>query len=107
MTTLADRHAALLARQAFLKGRMSQIDTELGAHSAKDFEEMATEREGDEVLEDLGQAAQTEVRMIEAALVRIDAGNYGDCVRCGETIALGRLDLLPATPFCADCAARH
>ena len=107
MTMLADRRAALKTRQDFLKGRMSQIDTELGTHSAKDFEEMATEREGDEVLEDLGQAAQAELRMIEAALVRIEAGEYGDCVRCGEAIAPGRLDLLPATPFCADCAARH
>jgi RNA polymerase-binding transcription factor DksA len=107
MTTLANRRAALTARQAFLLGRVSQIEDELGTHSAKDFEDMATEREGDEVLEDLGQAAQTELRMIEAALQRMDNDEYGDCVRCGEAIAPGRLDLLPATPFCAGCAAQH
>ena len=68
---------------------------------------MATEREGDEVLEDLGQSAQLELRMIEAALKRIEAGEYGECVRCGNEIDPGRLNLLPATPFCADCAASH
>ncbi len=65
---------------------------------------MATEREGDEVLEDLGQSAQTELRMIEAALVRIEEGEYGYCVTCGEKISEERLDLIPATPFCAEHA---
>ncbi|MBS0563442.1 MAG: TraR/DksA family transcriptional regulator [Proteobacteria bacterium] len=107
MTALADRRAELAARQAFLQKRLNRISTELDTHEAKDFEEMATEREGDEVLEDLGQSAQLELRMIEAALKRIEAGEYGECVRCGNEIDPGRLNLLPATPFCADCAASH
>ncbi len=69
-----------------------------------DVEERATEREDDEVLESLGQAEQLELRQIAAALGRIDEGSYGVCVRCGATIAEERLDLLPATPFCRNCA---
>ncbi len=107
MKSLSQRRSELTSRQAFLHKRLNRIETELDGHEAKDFEEMATEREGDEVLEDLGHSAQLELRMIEAALKRIEAGEYGDCVRCGTEIDAGRLDLLPATPFCADCAAKR
>lgn len=107
MKSPAVRRDQLLQRQRFLLGRMNRIESELDTHEAKDFEEMATEREGDEVLEDLGTSAQHELRMIDAALKRLDAGEYGECTRCGETISAERLDLLPATPFCASCAANH
>lgn len=42
---------------------------------------------------------------IEAALARIDAGSFGECVECGEPIAPKRLQLDPATPMCIDCAS--
>ena len=53
----------------------------------------------------LDAAGLREVRMIEAALDRIEEGSYGFCVRCGEPIGDERLDVVPATPFCRDCAA--
>ena len=65
------------------------------------------ERESDEVLEDLGLSAQHEMRMIDAALRRVEDGEYGYCVKCGAQIAEERLDVLPATPFCRDCAPRR
>lgn len=101
MISTAKRKAELEARRDFLRRRIAGIGAELDSHDAKDWEEMATEREGDEVLEDLGQSAQTELRMIEAALVRIEEGEYGYCVTCGEKISEERLNLIPATPFCA------
>jgi len=104
MTSTAKRKAELEARRDFLQRRIAGIGAELDSHDAKDWEEMATEREGDEVLEDLGQSAQTELRMIEAALVRIEEGEYGYCVTCGEKISEERLNLIPATPFCAEHA---
>lgn len=107
MKSLDIRREELLARQAQLTDRMRHISGEFEAHDAKDWAEMATERETDEVLEDLGAAAQNELRMIEAALARMDEGEYGYCVTCGERIPEERLDLLPATPFCATHAARH
>ena len=56
------------------------------------------------MLEQLGVSGQSEIAQIRAALARMDAGEYGVCVRCGETIAEERLDLLPYTPFCRKCA---
>lgn len=107
MTSLDQRRTDLNARKAFLETRLDRIESELDGHEAKDFAEMATEREGDEVLEDLGHSAQHELRMIEAALKRLDEGEYGYCATCGDEIDAGRLDLVPATPFCAACAAKR
>jgi len=41
---------------------------------------------------------------LHAALSRLDAGEYGDCVRCGEAIDDRRLELDPAATLCIDCA---
>jgi RNA polymerase-binding transcription factor DksA len=36
-------------------------------------------------------------------LIRMDTGQYGDCLRCGGAIALPRLRILPHTRYCARC----
>lgn len=43
-------------------------------------------------------------RAIEAALARLEAGEYGECVRCGEPIDPRRLALDPAVAQCMPCA---
>ncbi|WP_067620811.1 TraR/DksA C4-type zinc finger protein [Alicyclobacillus acidiphilus] len=40
---------------------------------------------------------------IEAALRRMDEGTYGQCVDCGETIPMDRLQAMPTTKYCIDC----
>lgn len=98
------RKAALEARRDELASRMRQIDNQLDQPVSERFEDQATEREDDEVLEDLGAVSLREMRMIEAALDRVAEGTYGICVRCGEDIGNDRLDVVPYTPFCRDCA---
>lgn len=105
MTTTQDRRKALLNRLAELDGRLHTIEAELDAEHSKDWDDAAVEREGDEVLEHLGQAGQDEIRRIRAALQRIRDGEYGYCAKCGEEIAAERLDVLPDTPLCRNCAA--
>jgi RNA polymerase-binding transcription factor DksA len=107
MKSVATRKAELESRRAALLARIAEIGQELDAHESKDWEELAVERESDEVLEDLGLSAQHEMRMIDAALRRVEDGEYGYCVKCGAQIAEERLDVLPATPFCRDCAPRR
>jgi DnaK suppressor protein len=50
--------------------------------------------------------AQARVRLddIDAALVRLGAGTYGRCERCGENISPQRLDARPAARLCIRCA---
>jgi RNA polymerase-binding transcription factor DksA len=104
MTKLEARKAALEARLAELDNRLHGIADELDSHQSKDWEELATEREEDEVLEGIGVSGLAEIETIRAALDRIKEGTYGYCVRCGEEIAKERLDVVPATPFCPKCA---
>jgi len=60
-----------------------------------------------------GQAMSLEVKRrrtlglqkIAGALLRLQQGRYGDCVKCGEEIASKRLQLDPATPLCISCAS--
>ncbi len=44
---------------------------------------------------------------IDAALARLDAGSYGRCAECGNDIAAARLEALPWTAYCVQCAANH
>ena len=105
MIPMSTRRAQLLARFADLEARLESIDSELDQHLSTDWEDLATEREGDEVLEGMGLSAQQEMRQIGAALERLDAGEYGVCVTCGDQISDARLDVLPYTPFCRNCAS--
>lgn len=98
------RRTVLETRLSELTGRLAAIEEELDSHNDRDWSEMAVEREGDEVLEATGLSGQQEIRMIEAALTRMDEGEYGFCVKCGAEIAPERLDALPFTPFCRACA---
>jgi len=97
---------AMLARLAELGLRLHDIEAELDEPHSKDWEDRATEREGDEVLEQLGQSGQTEIMRIRAALKRIREDTYGLCVRCENPVSEERLAVLPETPLCRTCAAR-
>lgn len=47
---------------------------------------------------------RVEVAQIDAALGRMEDGEYGYCVACGDEIAAKRLELNPAIARCVDCA---
>ena len=105
MASLEERRAQMEARLEELDARLHGIAEELESHNDRDWEEMALEREEDEVLERLGTSGLAEIRMIRAALKRMDDGEYGICARCAEEISDERLDVLPYTPLCKTCAA--
>lgn len=50
---------------------------------------------------------QAELARIDAALRRIEAGDYGSCAVCGEPIPEKRLGLDPTTFTCVACAAKQ
>jgi DnaK suppressor protein len=45
----------------------------------------------------------TTMLQIDAALKRIEAGEFGDCERCGDEISEARLQVFPFTTLCIDC----
>jgi DnaK suppressor protein len=42
---------------------------------------------------------------IQAALARMEEGEFGRCTRCGEFIGPGRMRVDPTTALCVDCAS--
>jgi RNA polymerase-binding transcription factor DksA len=99
------RKSALLARQAELIRRLDTIESTLDAPQTQDWDDLAIAREDDEALEAAGISGQQELRQIAAALARLEEGTYGICTKCGTAIADQRLDALPFTPFCRNCAS--
>lgn len=104
MIDSAPYRTRLIERLGELDQRLARIEESLDAPHNPDSEEDATEREGDEVRESLGEAGLLEIRQIQAALKRMRAGEYGVCVNCGADISVERLDVLPATARCRYCA---
>ena len=51
----------------------------------------------------LRDRADQQLALIETALARLDDGTFGTCIRCGQPIALERLEALPWAPRCIDC----
>lgn len=104
MAETAKFRKILEGRLKELDVRLHEIEGELDSHQSKDWEELAVEREEDEVLEGLGTSGQDEIAKIQAALARMDDGEFGFCVKCGDEISEERLEVVPHTPFCRKCA---
>jgi DnaK suppressor protein len=45
-----------------------------------------------------------ELLQIKAALVRMESGDFGYCVSCGEGIGVGRLTISPTAIRCVNCS---
>lgn len=53
-----------------------------------------------------GQArSQLELQRISVALVRLQQGDFGECMECRETIAAARLEANPTVTLCIACAS--
>jgi DnaK suppressor protein len=69
-------------------GRLSRID----AMQAQQMAQAAARRRSQQLL------------AVAAALRRIEAGDYGECIQCGEEIDVRRLTVNPAAACCITCA---
>jgi DnaK suppressor protein len=100
--------SGLQARRAELTSRRDRVDRDQ-RHQAQplsaDFAEQAAETTNDDVLGAIGESVRAEIHDIDAALVRLAAGGYGTCARCGARIEPARLAAVPYALICKSCAA--
>nr|WP_306114758.1 MULTISPECIES: TraR/DksA family transcriptional regulator [unclassified Roseovarius] len=101
---LHSKKRVLQERRDKLTAHLVKLEGSLDETPSKDWEDRSSERQGDEVLETLGNVELSELKRIDAALDRLANGTYGECQKCGDAISEARLDLLPDTPFCKRCA---
>lgn len=72
-------------------GRLSRMDALQGQAMAQETE----------------RRRQNELSRIDAALMRVESGDYGFCTNCDEIILEKRLELDPSAPLCIDCATAN
>lgn len=60
----------------------------------------------DEIMGARRTSIQRVLEEIDAALERLDAGDYGTCPRCGKPIPAERLEILPYARCCVGCRQR-
>jgi len=94
----------LLGAKTELEKRIAMIHDHARKPLNADSAEQAAQLGNVEVVSALETEAVEELANINAALKRIEAGNYGICVTCGEKISEERLAIRPASLECMDCA---
>ena len=72
-----------------------------------EFEEEAAEEKMSRILEQLDDQQKEEIERIDSALGKLETSGYGICESCGERISDGRLEAIPWTPYCIDCAEKQ
>ncbi len=93
------------------------IHDELLATQREEFVELAGQvhDSGDESIAELligidlagRQRELEEMQDVEAALERIAAGSFGECMDCGDDINRSRLDAYPTAKRCLRCQTRY
>ena len=103
---LEHEHSATVAQRAQLGRDLDEI-LAAAADVATDDEHdpegatIAYERERTKALI---QQADGHLGEVMRALERLEAGDYGNCIRCGREIASERLQARPMVRTCIDCA---
>lgn len=103
--------------QARLKGDLDQMTDEALKRNQPEssgnlsnmplhMADLGTENYDQEFTLGLIENEQATLDQIQDALRRIDGGRFGQCDECGNAIARARLQALPYTRHCIECARR-
>ena len=94
----------LLQLEGELSSRLKQLSADMSKSHSLDSSEQAVERENDEVIEQLEEDTREELVKVKQAIQRIKQGNYHACTNCGGEISIQRLEAIPYSTLCIDCA---
>lgn len=95
---------SLLKKRSELESRIGKIKKDYATPLNQDFAEQAVELENAEVLAVINREAVEELTQINRTLELIDRDAYGTCIMCKAPIPARRLEALPHTNYCIDCA---
>ena len=84
-------------------GRLGDETRSLDFDCSKDVGDLCTTNVSKEALFQQTDERRRMIRMIDAALARIQQGIFGVCAACGGDINPRRLDALPWTQYCLRC----
>ena len=96
----------LLGRREGLVGQVmeaEQYSRERDSEATQDPADMAANAYTKELLFSMSANDRRLLELIDEALVRIEAGGYGECVHCGESVQDKRLEAVPWARHCLRC----
>ena len=76
---------------------------ERDAEATQDPADMAANAYTKELLISMSANDRRLLELIDEALGRIEAGEYGECVNCGEPVSEKRLEAVPWARYCLKC----
>ena len=103
MKTYRDR---LLERRESLFSQVTEAEMssrERDLEATQDPADMAANAYTKELLISMSANDRKLLGLIDEALQRVESGEYGECVNCGEPVAEKRLDAVPWTRYCLKC----
>ena len=99
--------------QSLLENICTEIvgDVEKAHHNKKsneveqmaDISDDAARSYGKKLQGDLEEQEWVKLKQVEAALKKVDGGEYGICGQCKQEILETRLEIMPYTEFCIHC----
>ncbi|MDR2500217.1 MAG: TraR/DksA family transcriptional regulator [Treponema sp.] len=69
----------------------------------KDLADIASDDIDRKMIEAIGAQDLKRLKLIDAALTRIQQGKYGLCMKCGKRIPQDRLEAIPYALMCVEC----
>jgi DnaK suppressor protein len=99
---MSHRHALTEKRQEVMKSLGVKFDSL--ASQGRIAEEDQAQLSHDEFVQlQLNKRDWDVLKLVNAALDRLSAGDYGICQRCEEPIAPRRLEVIPWAKYCVSC----
>jgi RNA polymerase-binding protein DksA len=92
-------------KRDYLLDKLQKIESDgIRNPISADVDDRSQELENDEVLNELDNVEAHELKQVNAALVRLENGEYGLCSDCGAEIGQPRLKAIPYATICINCA---
>ncbi len=96
---LSEEHQKLI--RSINRNRLAE--EEITLENTEDEGDLATISHSKELLYNLHESDFQRLKLIQEALKRMDRGEYGECVRCGEDINEKRLLAVAWATLCIQC----
>ncbi len=100
--SLADLRKVLLEEKAQLEWERRQAEPPATIGSGDSADQAAAFQEQFVALQ-RNDLQATKIRLVEAALARMETGEFGQCLECDEPIAPARLRAVPWASYCVSC----
>lgn len=97
--TLVARRNEIVRKLSEFRNESKEVETDI----AQDVADKAESSYTKEFLLSLSDTERDLLFQMDAALRRIDRGEFGNCQMCQKEISKKRLNALPWTQFCIDC----